>query len=139
MKKLKIPKEFSEQINSIRVMNAASNTLVDVQVKLLSQQMQLNNEQDAEILWDYIINGSDWMVDEETDEKETVVTKIKFNKQQILTDMCLTYRHDYFLDKTPGTFSSGMSNEEREHIANTMSQLLNVVLAHVDETEYLSQ
>jgi hypothetical protein len=63
MKKLKIPKEFSEQINSIRAMNTASNTLVDAQIKLLSQQMQLNNEQDEEILWDYIINGSDWMVD----------------------------------------------------------------------------
>lgn len=50
MKKLKIPKEYNEQINNIRAMNAASNTLVDAQIKLLSHQMQLNNEQDEEIL-----------------------------------------------------------------------------------------
>lgn len=79
------------------------------------------------------------MIDEEIDEKETVITKLKFNKQQILTDMCLTYRHDYFLNKSSGTLNSGMDDEEREHIANTMLQLLNVVLAHVDEIEYLSK
>lgn len=79
------------------------------------------------------------MIDEEIDEKETVITKLKFNKQQILTDMCLTYRHDYFLNKSSGTLNSRMDDEEREHIANTMLQLLNVVLAHVDEIEYLSK
>ncbi len=50
------------------------------------------------------------------------------NKEQIITDMCYTWRHDYGLDKHPndmfvGLITSGMTKEEREFLYNQMAQL----------------
>ena len=47
------------------------------------------------------------------------------NKEQIITDMCYTYRHDYGLDKDPNSPSwcAGMTPEERKGLYNTMLQI----------------
>ena len=47
------------------------------------------------------------------------------SKEEIITDMCYTYRHDYGLDKDPNSPSwcAGMTPEERKGLYNTMSQI----------------
>jgi hypothetical protein len=47
------------------------------------------------------------------------------NKEQIITDMCYTYRHDYGLDKDPNSPSwcAGMTPDERKGLYNTMLQI----------------
>ena len=46
-------------------------------------------------------------------------------REQIITDMCYTYRHDYGLDKDPNdpSWLSGMTPSEREGLYNTMAQI----------------
>jgi hypothetical protein len=47
------------------------------------------------------------------------------NKEQIITEMCYTYRHDYGLDKDPNDppWTAGMTLEERKGLYNTMAQI----------------
>jgi hypothetical protein len=50
------------------------------------------------------------------------------SKEQIITDMCYTYRHDYGLTKTQSesfmsAISSGMTEEERKFLYSQMKQL----------------
>jgi hypothetical protein len=47
------------------------------------------------------------------------------NKEQIITDMCYTYRQDYGLDKDPSdpSWCAGMTPEERKGLYNTMAQI----------------
>ena len=47
------------------------------------------------------------------------------SKEEIITDMCYTYRHDYGLDKDPNSPSwcAGMTPDERRGLYNTMSQI----------------
>ena len=49
-------------------------------------------------------------------------------REDIITAMCYTMRHDYGLNKTIGTgfadiISSGMTNEERQAMWNQMAQI----------------
>ena len=46
-------------------------------------------------------------------------------REQIITSMCLTYRHDYGLRKNPKdpTWISGMSEEQATYIWNQMAQI----------------
>ena len=46
-------------------------------------------------------------------------------REEIITDMCYTYRHDYGLDKDPNdpSWLSGMTPDERKELYNTMAQL----------------
>ena len=46
-------------------------------------------------------------------------------REEIITDMCYTYRHDYGLDKDPNdpSWLSGMTPSEREGLYNTMAQI----------------
>ncbi len=49
-------------------------------------------------------------------------------RDQMITSMCYTYRHDYGLEKSVGTgfadtISSGMNNEERQALWNQMAQI----------------
>jgi hypothetical protein len=46
-------------------------------------------------------------------------------REQIITDMCYTYRHDYGLDKDPNgpSWLSGMTPEERKGLYDTMAQI----------------
>jgi hypothetical protein len=47
------------------------------------------------------------------------------SREQIITDMCMTYRHDYGLDKlaTDPPWTAGMTTEERQGLYNTMAQI----------------
>ena len=46
-------------------------------------------------------------------------------KEEIITDMCYTYRHDYGLNKGPNDppWTAGMTPDERKGLYNTMSQI----------------
>jgi hypothetical protein len=46
-------------------------------------------------------------------------------REQIITDMCMTYRHDYGLDKLPSDppWTAGMTPEERKGLWDTMAQI----------------
>lgn len=57
-------------------------------------------------------------------------------REQIITDMCYTWRHDYGLDKTIGTgladiISSGMTATEREALWQRMAQIYDNCIAPV--------
>jgi hypothetical protein len=47
------------------------------------------------------------------------------SKEEIITDMCYTYRHDYGLDKDPSapSWCAGMTPEERKGLYDTMAQI----------------
>ena len=49
------------------------------------------------------------------------------DREQLITDMCLTFRHDYGLviseDERMYSLSSGMTELERQGLFNTMSQV----------------
>ena len=51
------------------------------------------------------------------------LSQIRDNREQIIHRMCLTYRHDYLLEKIPGSISSGTTEEERKFLWNQMSQI----------------
>lgn len=46
-------------------------------------------------------------------------------REEIINDMCMTYRHDYGLDKNPNDppWCAGMTPEERKGLYNTMAQI----------------
>lgn len=47
------------------------------------------------------------------------------SKEEIITDMCYTYRHDYGLDKDPSDppWTAGMTPDDRKGLYNTMKQI----------------
>ena len=47
------------------------------------------------------------------------------SKEEIINDMCYTYRHDYGLDKDPNDppWTAGMTPDERKGLYQTMSQI----------------
>lgn len=46
-------------------------------------------------------------------------------REDIIGNMCFTYRHDYGLDKPEGAyaFEAGMTQKEREFLWNRMAQI----------------
>ncbi len=46
-------------------------------------------------------------------------------REEIIHDMCITYRHDYGLDKDPTapSWCAGMTPKEREGLWRTMAQI----------------
>jgi len=50
---------------------------------------------------------------------------IQMNREEIITNMCMTYRHDYGLDRkeTDPTWVAGMTQTERQNLWNTMAQI----------------
>ena len=57
------------------------------------------------------------------------------SRDEIITSMCYTFRHDYGLDKHPddAPFVAGMTPREREALWNQMSQIFdNDILPHMD-------
>ncbi len=48
-------------------------------------------------------------------------------KEQIIHDMCMTYRHDYGLRKTDNdpTWTSGMTEQDAKMLYKTMEQIYN--------------
>ncbi len=53
------------------------------------------------------------------------------NREQIIHEMCLTYRHDYGLDKDPTDppWCAGMTPDERAGLYRTMSQIFDSNIA----------
>ena len=50
-------------------------------------------------------------------------------RNQIIKQMCLTYRHDYDLDRTYGEeLSSGINDSERQYIWDMMTQIYDNVI-----------
>ena len=49
------------------------------------------------------------------------------SKEQIIHDMCMTYRHDYGLRKTDNdpTWTSGMTEQDAKMLYKTMEQIYN--------------
>lgn len=47
------------------------------------------------------------------------------SREEIISDMCYTYRHDYGLDKDPNdpSWLSGMTPDERKGLWETMAQI----------------
>lgn len=47
------------------------------------------------------------------------------SREQIITDMCRTYRHDYGLDRNPEDppWVAGMTPDERKGLWDTMAQI----------------
>ncbi len=54
-------------------------------------------------------------------------------REDIITSMCFTMRHDFGLDKQPGSLSSGMTTDERDFLYREMSQLFDNDIAPVLE------
>ena len=50
---------------------------------------------------------------------------MKKTREDIITDMCFTYKHDYGLDKREGAyaFEAGMTDIERKGLWNQMAQI----------------
>ena len=46
-------------------------------------------------------------------------------REEIITDMCMSYRHDYGLNRNPEDppWVAGMTPEERKGLWNTMAQI----------------
>jgi hypothetical protein len=57
---------------------------------------------------------------------------MRYNRELIIDGMCFTMRHDYGLEKTPSdgafSFSSGMTQEERNFLRNQMAQIYDNVI-----------
>ena len=49
------------------------------------------------------------------------------SKEEIILDMCHTYRHDFGLDRNPDdpSWVAGMTQQEREMLYKTMEQIYN--------------
>ena len=66
-------------------------------------------------------------------------------REQIITSMCYTWRHDYGLDKDIGNgfiseISSGMTEEERNSLWNQMAQIFdNDIAPHMDFKDDIQQ
>ena len=56
-------------------------------------------------------------------------------KEQIITDMCYSYRHDYGLRKQEGdpTWTSGMTEQDAKMLYKTMEQIYNNNIEHLIE------
>ena len=55
------------------------------------------------------------------------IIKIMKTKEEIIHDMCLTYRHDYGLRKSEGepNWTSGMTEQDARMLYKTMEQIYN--------------
>ena len=63
------------------------------------------------------------------------------DKEQIITEMCYTYRHDYGLRKTDNepTWTAGMTEQDAKMLYKTMEQIYNnniePIIDHYKEKE----
>lgn len=50
-----------------------------------------------------------------------------YDKEKIIMDMCITYRHDFGLTRDPSDppWVAGMTPEERKGLITTMTQIFN--------------
>jgi truncated hemoglobin YjbI len=68
MSTIKITKKQHKQVDKIRGIIEKNRQKEDHLIATLVAEMGLNSEQE-EVLWDYIYNNSDWMVELEDEEK----------------------------------------------------------------------
>jgi truncated hemoglobin YjbI len=68
MSTIKITKKQHKQVDKIRGIIEKNRQKEDHLIATLVAEMGLNSEQE-EVLWDYIYNNSDWMVDIEDEEQ----------------------------------------------------------------------
>jgi len=57
------------------------------------------------------------------------------SREEIINDMCMTYRHDCGLDRLPEDppWTAGMTTEERKGLYNTMAQIYDNNIAPIME------
>jgi hypothetical protein len=52
------------------------------------------------------------------------MSKVLVDRDRVVESMCLTWRHDFGIDKLEGCdFCSGMTDKEREHLRGQMGKL----------------
>lgn len=68
MSTIKITKKQHKQVDKIRGIIEKNRQKEDHLIATLVAEMGLNSEQE-EVLWDYIYNNSDWIVDIEDEEQ----------------------------------------------------------------------
>lgn len=51
----------------------------------------------------------------------------EIEKQKLIIDMCITYRHDFGLNKSPDdpSWVAGMTDTDRQMLIKTMTQIFN--------------
>lgn len=64
-------------------------------------------------------------------------------REDVITNMCYTYRHDFGLTKPKGNsfsdlLSSGMTEEDRQHLWNTMAQIFDNDIAPYMEFKHVA-
>ncbi len=61
------------------------------------------------------------------------------SRESTITNMCYTYRHDYGIIKSEaGGINSGMTQEERTYLWNTMAQIFDNDIAPYMEFKYVA-
>ena len=63
IKVLTINTKYSQRIENIRNFKEASDALLDDLIDELGSEMNLKTEIDNDILWDHVMNESDWNVE----------------------------------------------------------------------------
>lgn len=53
---------FKKDVQTLRTANKAHNDMMDYFIKKLGERAGLKTEEDHEILWDHILNETDWSV-----------------------------------------------------------------------------
>ena len=68
MKKLKIEKKYLDDIDFVRALIKHHDEYENIIVQRIIEDMGITTEQEKELLWDHIYNGSDWTVEIVEDE-----------------------------------------------------------------------
>jgi hypothetical protein len=63
MTKVTIDNKYKRDIDNIKEFVHANDNVVDFTIGLLGDRMGLKTDEEHEILWDHIMNGSDWCVE----------------------------------------------------------------------------
>lgn len=56
-------------------------------------------------------------------ERPMVASNFMKTREQIITSMCVTWRHDYWMEKSKSGFGSGMTQDERDALWDQMAQV----------------
>lgn len=54
--------KFKKDVQTIRAANRAHNDMIDYFIKKIGERAGLKTEEEHEILWDHILNETDWSV-----------------------------------------------------------------------------
>ena len=59
---INIDPKFKKDVETIRAAKKAHDEMIDYFINKLGERIGLKTEQEYEILWDHILNDSDWSV-----------------------------------------------------------------------------